>query len=201
MHFSRSLFLPHAWLRQHTRNPSGLFQTPLPSDRKGKYFCCHFYFYIFNRLENDFVELYSKLIRKAFILKPKIIKHLMHYNLKPILIFGFEKILPVLTNLKKPDSFQGWRFQKSFLAMTPWKTCFHNSRFDKKCKNHNDITRHHRSDNYDLKLWSSIKSNEVSPLTNKMVMKLSIRIKLTPGTAVATGLMRCVSRYMNVLGR
>lgn len=84
--------------------------------------------------------------------------------------------------------------------MTPWKTCFHNSRFDKKCKNHNDITRHHRSDN-DLKLWSSIKSNEVSPLTNKMVMKLSIRIKLTPGTAVATGLMRCVSRYMNVLGR
>lgn len=43
----------------------------------------------------------------------------MHDKLKPILIFGFEKILPVLTNLKKPDSFQGWRFQKSFLAMTP----------------------------------------------------------------------------------
>lgn len=36
LHFSRSLFLPHAWLRQHTRNPSGIFQTPLPSNRKGK---------------------------------------------------------------------------------------------------------------------------------------------------------------------
>lgn len=46
LHFSRSLFLPHAWLRQHTRNPSGLFQTPLPSDRKGKYFCSHFSFFL-----------------------------------------------------------------------------------------------------------------------------------------------------------
>lgn len=93
----------------------------LPSLRTGRVsnFAAIFFFYIFNRLENDFVVLYSKLIRKAFILKPKIITHLMHDNLKPILIFGFEKILPVLTNLKKPDSFQGWRFQKSFLAMTP----------------------------------------------------------------------------------
>lgn len=100
LHFSRSLFLPHAWLRQHTRNPSGIFQTPLPSNRKGKYFYCHFsfLFYIFNRLENDFFVLFSKLIRKAFILKPKIITHLMHDKLKPNLIFGFEKILPVLTN-------------------------------------------------------------------------------------------------------
>lgn len=46
LHFSRSLFLPHAWLRQHTRNPSGLFQTPLPSNRKGKYFCCLFFLHL-----------------------------------------------------------------------------------------------------------------------------------------------------------
>lgn len=114
LHFSRSLFLPHAWLRQHTRNPSGLFQTPLPSDRKGKYFCSHFYFYIFNRLENDFVVLHSKLIRKAFILKPKIITHLMHDKLKPNLIFGFEKILPVLTNTKNRIVFKVGVFKKVF---------------------------------------------------------------------------------------
>lgn len=43
----------------------------------------------------------------------------MHDKLKPILIFGFEKNIASVDKLKKQDSFQGWRFQKSFLAMTP----------------------------------------------------------------------------------
>lgn len=114
LHFSRSLFLPYAWLRQHTRNPSGIFQTPLPSNWKGKYFRCHFsfLFYIFNRLENDFVVLYSKWILKAFILKPKIITHLMHDALNTDFDIRIWKKYCQCWQIKKTDSFQGWRFQK-----------------------------------------------------------------------------------------
>lgn len=89
----------------------------LPSLRTGRVsnFAAIFSFlYIFNRPENEFVVLYSKLIRKAFILKPKTITHLMHDKLKPILIFGFEKNIASVDKLKTTDSFQGWRFQKSF---------------------------------------------------------------------------------------
>lgn len=89
----------------------------LPSLRTGRvsnFAAIFLFFYIFNRLENEFVVLFSKLTRKAFILKPKIIPHLMHDKLKPILIFGFEKILPVLTNTKNRIVFKVGVFKKVF---------------------------------------------------------------------------------------